>query len=80
MNVLTTLSISRPIVAVISVMQQSNSLFNLNWMFVFSNLLVTVGDMKVAAGNGNLLHLNISSSYSCFIDTDEISCGQFKRG
>ena len=30
MNVLTTLSISRPIVAVISVMQQSNSLFNLN--------------------------------------------------
>ena len=53
MNVLTTSSISRPIVAVISVMQQSNSLFNLNWMFVFSNLLVTVGDMKVASGNGN---------------------------
>ena len=51
MNVLTTFSIR--IVAMISVMQQSNSLFNLNWMFVFSNLLVTMGDVKVATGKGN---------------------------
>ena len=51
MNVLTTFSIR--IVAMISVMQQSNSLFNPNLMFVFSHLLVTMGDMKVATGNGN---------------------------
>ena len=70
-------------------------------MFVFSNLLVTVGDMKVAAETETsapkhffvlLLFVSLYLLYYCnyylllprlnvsFIDTDEISCGQFKRG